>query len=121
MNDISPLSLCSLIRVKVSDLVDNTHFCPIERTGLSYFYYDAKGGEWTNGTNWNHEYASHCHWKGVKCEDDRVTELHLSNNGLSGRLSPSIGKFTSLKVLDLSDNDIKVMCLSEQCSAYQLP
>jgi len=38
-----------------------------------------------------------------------VIELNLSNNGLSGRLSESIGNLTFIEVLDLSDNDIKVM------------
>ena len=105
----SPLSLCILVRVKFSDLADDVTLCPIERTALSNFYDAAKGGEWTNGTKWNDDYASHCDWHGVQCdENEKVTELILANNGLSGRLSSSIGHLSVLKVLDLSDNDIKV-------------
>ena len=37
-----------------------------------------------------------------------MTKLNLTNNGLSGRLSESIGDLTFIKELDLSDNDIKV-------------
>jgi hypothetical protein len=37
-----------------------------------------------------------------------VTELNLTNNGLSGRLNPVLAELTSLEVLVLKDNDIKV-------------
>jgi len=94
------------------DLVNDTELCPIERNALSEFYVSSKGAEWTNDTNWQDEYESYCGWHGVTCDDmNQVTTLNLTNNGLSGRLSESIGKLASIKVLDLSDNDIKVMSI----------
>ncbi len=113
----APLSLCTLSNVKEFDLANDQELCPIERNALSEFYYSSKGAEWTNDNNWVDEYASHCDWDGVTCDDFmRVEELNLANNGLSGRLSESIGKLTSINVLDLSDNDIKVISiLSVQC------
>ena len=113
----APLSLCTLRSgVEKFDLVDDRTLCPIERNALSDFYDSAKGAEWTNVTKnnikWLNEYASYCDWHGVTCDDDkRVKVLELSNNGLSGRLSESIGKLTSIQKLDLSDNDIKVMSI----------
>ena len=106
----APLSLCMLLSVNEFDLANEPAFCPLERNALSDFYDSAKGGEWTNGTNWKDEYESFCDWKGVTCDDGRnhVTKLNLTNNGLSGRLSESIGDLTFIKELDLSDNDIKV-------------
>ncbi len=97
--------------MKEFDLVDDVTFCPIERNALSDFYYLVKGAEWTNVTNWLDEYESYCDWHGVTCDDDtkNVKELVLSNNGLSGRLSESIGNLSSINKLDLSDNDIKVI------------
>eukprot|EP00984_Skeletonema_dohrnii_P001051 scaffold329_cov92-Skeletonema_dohrnii-CCMP3373.AAC.2 len=108
-NDRAPLSLCTLRSVKEFDLADDVTLCPDERNSLSKFYDSAKGAEWTDRTNWLDEYASHCNWTGVTCDDDKehVKELHLANNGLSGRLSERIGNLTSIEVLDLSDNDIK--------------
>eukprot|EP00956_Cyclotella_meneghiniana_P030007 scaffold74539_cov65-Cyclotella_meneghiniana.AAC.3 len=109
-NDSAPLSLCLQSKVQEFDLANETAFCPLERNALSDFYDSAnKGGEWTDGTNWKDEYASFCDWKGVTCDDGRnhVTKLNLSNNGLSGRLSESIGKLTFIKELDLSGNGIK--------------
>jgi len=41
---------------------------------------------------------------------NHVTQLDLINNGLSGTLSESIGNLTYIEKLDLSDNDIKVIC-----------
>ena len=107
----APLSLCTLRSVKEFDLADDVTLCPIERNALSEFYDSAKGAEWTNDTNWLDEYASYCGWNGVVCDDakEHVKELRLANNGLSGRLSERIGNLTSIELLDLSDNDIKVI------------
>ncbi len=122
-SEAAPLSLCTLRIVDNFDLVNDTTLCPIERNALSDFYDTAKGGEWTNSTNWIDEYASCCNWFGVDCENETklVTKLDLRNNGLSGRLSKSIGNLTSIEVLDLSDNDIKVMLLiCDECIAIDL-
>ena len=108
----APLSLCTLRSgVEEFDLVDDTQLCPIQRNVLSDFYDSAKGSEWTESTNWLDEYESYCDWHGVTCDDGKnnVIELNLRNNGLSGRMSESIGKLMALEKLDLSDNDIKVM------------
>jgi Leucine-rich repeat (LRR) protein len=113
-NITAPLSLCVKREVKEFDLAENATFCPIERNALSDLYDSAKGAEWTdqgnktNGTLWLDEYESYCNWKGVTCDDNHVIELNLTNNGLSGRLSESIGKLIFVTLLDLSDNDIKV-------------
>ena len=113
----APLSLCLKREVKEIDLEYDTALCPSERNALSDFYDSAKGAEWTDqgnkidGSLWLHEYASCCDWKGVTCENNtkHVTKLNLTNNGLSGRLSDRIGNLTFIEVLDLSDNNIKVM------------
>jgi hypothetical protein len=108
----APLSLCNLHSVKALDIANNMTLCPMERNALSDFYDATKGAEWTDGSLWLDEYANCCDWKGVTCNEmNRVTELNLSNNGLSGRLSESIGYFRFIEVLDLSDNDIKVMSI----------
>ena len=116
-NKTAPLSLCVLSSVEAFDLANDTSLCPPERNALNDIYDSAKGAEWTDRTNWlgGDEYTSYCDWKGVTCnEKNRVTELNLANNGLSGRLSESIGNLTFIEVLDLSDNDIKVMTISAQ-------
>eukprot|EP00984_Skeletonema_dohrnii_P021209 scaffold10525_cov75-Skeletonema_dohrnii-CCMP3373.AAC.2 len=107
-SSIAPLSLC--IEEFDLDLASDTKFCPVERTALSDFYDSTKGAEWTNSTNWLDEYVHYCDWHGVTCDDsNRVIKLELRNNGLSGRLRESIGDLALMEVLDLSDNDIKVI------------
>ncbi len=89
--------------------MDSPDFCPSERNLLADFYVSAKGAEWTENSNWMDPYSNYCGWLGITCDEmSNVIALELSNNGLSGKLSASIGNLTSLENLDLSDNDIKV-------------
>ncbi|PWZ41036.1 putative LRR receptor-like serine/threonine-protein kinase [Zea mays] len=51
--------------------------------------------------------ADYCSWNGVTCSrthPGRVTELNLSSQSLQGRISPSLGNLTFLRILDLSYN-----------------
>ena len=86
--------------------------CPTERNALKVFYESAKGDEWTVTDNWVDEFIHQCAWYGILCSEDeadrKVVNMTLVNNGLSGKLSASIANLSSLVVLDLSDNDIKV-------------
>ena len=84
--------------------------CPTERNALKDFFDLSKGQEWTESKNWNDEFGSYCTWWGITCDATNMTTivLNLTNNGLSGKLSGSIGNLSSLKVLDLSDNEINV-------------
>ena len=104
---LAPMKLCSIIGFDLKNIED---LCPSERNALRDFYYSAKGGEWTEDDKWIDDYSSFCDWHGVKCDEANrtVVDLNLTNNGLSGTMSPSIGSLTSLTILDLSDNDIKV-------------
>ena len=105
----APLSLCMKHIVTKFDLDDNVALCPPERNALNDFFDEAKGAEWTDGSQWLDEYGL-CDWYGVTCDDNtkHVTKLKLTTNGLSGKLSTSIGTLTYLKELDLSNNDMKV-------------
>ena len=111
---LAPLSLCS---IDGFDMIRDEALCPSERSILRDFYILAKGNEWTDISGWMGEHSSYCDWYGVTCDnsdegegyvDQHIIRLELPNNGLSGKLSPSIGNFTRLEALDLSDNDIKV-------------
>ncbi|KAK8574964.1 hypothetical protein V6N12_062641 [Hibiscus sabdariffa] len=59
-------------------------------------------------TGWTANNGDPCgqSWKGVACSDQRVTEIKLSNLGLSGSMGYSLQSLTSLKELDLSNNNL---------------
>ena len=107
----APLDLCY---VSGFDLRNDNTVCPLERNVLNEIYHAAKGREWTESGNWSLQQNDHCSWHGVTCNNARlVVELNLMNNGLSGKLDSRISELSSLEVLDLSDNDIKV-CVSSR-------
>jgi hypothetical protein len=55
-------------------------------------------------------HIGHCEWHGINCNGGNNTiKLELDNNGLSGKLSPYISNLSFIEVLDLNDNDIKVI------------
>ncbi len=67
--------------------------------------YDATGG-----TNWTHDWdfdaALSASWHGVSITGQRVTELNLYNNNLSGTLPAAIGELNGLTALNLNDNSL---------------
>ena len=68
--------------------------------------YNATGGaNWKNTTGtWNSSSNINT-WHGVTVTSGRVTDLSLSNNGLSGTI-PDLSDLTALEWLDLSDNGL---------------
>ena len=67
--------------------------------------------ESTNGASWKEspgwlESDVPCYWYGVTCEEGHVTELVLSDNGLSGTLPPELGDLTHLRVLRMVNNQL---------------
>ncbi|KAK3028417.1 hypothetical protein RJ639_039627 [Escallonia herrerae] len=84
---------------------------PIDLQALKEF-----AGKLTNGSivsTWSNDSIC-CRWDGVKCNNgdnrsvaSRVTMLDVSNKGLKGVVSPSLGRLDQLKVLDLSYNNLE--------------
>ncbi|XP_043724151.1 LRR receptor-like serine/threonine-protein kinase SIK1 [Telopea speciosissima] len=52
--------------------------------------------------------VDHCSWRGVSCDNSTfsVVSLNLSNLNLGGEISPAIGDFTNLQVIDLKGNQL---------------
>nr|XP_048330685.1 probable LRR receptor-like serine/threonine-protein kinase At3g47570 [Ziziphus jujuba var. spinosa] len=59
-------------------------------------------------SSWN-ESLHFCHWHGVSCSTrhERVTQLNLSSQKLSGYISTSIGNLSFLRTFDLSINSFQ--------------
>jgi hypothetical protein len=56
--------------------------------------------------DWKDNQMSPCYWDHVTCQDNKVTKISLSSSGLTGVLSPSIAKLTTLQQLLLNGNSI---------------
>ncbi|CAO2146676.1 unnamed protein product [Urochloa humidicola] len=56
--------------------------------------------------DWKDNQMSPCYWDHVTCQDNKVTTISLSSSGLTGALSPSIAKLTTLQQLLLDGNSI---------------
>ncbi|CAJ2677188.1 unnamed protein product [Trifolium pratense] len=72
-------------------------------------------------SSWSHN-SSPCNWTGVLCDknNQRVVGLDLSGFGLSGNLSPYIGNMSSLRSLQLQDNQITGFIPNQITKLYSL-
>ena len=74
------------------------------RQALMAVFESAGGASWKVGENWGSDHPLN-EWHGVTADTaDRVTELDLSDNGLTGTLAPDIGNIETLERLRLGGN-----------------
>ena len=71
---------------------------------LVTFYHAMDGANWTNNSGWLTGPVSL--WFGVTIEYDRVTEITLSNNNLTGVLPIDLEQLSQLRILSLFLNNI---------------
>lgn len=77
---------------------------PVEVTKLQALETYLEGDN-SNALDWSNA-ADYEHWEGVKFEGGKLVELNLPNKGLKGYVPEGITEFTSLRVLDLSNNEL---------------
>ena len=68
------------------------------------FYNATSGNSWGNKANWLSGIVGS--WQGITIDSNRVTNINLSGNNLSGSLPISFCNLTRLKYLYLSDNNL---------------
>jgi len=71
---------------------------------LFWLYNSTNGANWINNTNWLTGPVST--WFGVTVSEDRVSQLGLNFNGLSGPMPADLGDLTGLTLLDLGRNAV---------------
>lgn len=86
-----------------------TVLSPTECAALVTLYTNTDGPNWLTNTHWLSftDTITPCDWYGVTCINNRVVELRLDGNQLSGTLSNSIGAFPELTTLYLQNNQLK--------------
>ena len=75
-----------------------------DREALEAFYTATNGATWTNNTAWRSDRPL-ADWYGVTVDDtDRVIELKLATNGLSGSIPSELGRLSHLQKLSIGGN-----------------
>lgn len=76
------------------------------RAVLVRIYNSLGGSRWANDTNWGSSRPFDT-WFGISADAaGNITQLSLSDNGLSGSIPPEIGTLVHLERLNLSDNAV---------------
>jgi len=74
---------------------------------LQKFFHSTNGNDWTNNAGWTSSTDPCNGWYGVQCDTNgKVSSIELENNGLNGSPSSAIFQLTSLRFLNLKDNQI---------------
>ena len=63
------------------------------------------GASWVNSTDWLT--GNLANWFGITIGGERVTEVSLPDNGLSGSIQPSFNSISELEMIDVSGNDLE--------------
>ena len=77
-----------------------------DRKALVALYSATAGPNWTNNHNWLTS-APIGEWYGVTAAGDRVTELNLRKNGLTGAVPPELGNLASLTDFVFFGNNLR--------------
>ncbi|HSS47556.1 MAG TPA: pre-peptidase C-terminal domain-containing protein, partial [Thermoanaerobaculia bacterium] len=79
-----------------------------QRTALIAIYNATGGPGWVTHAGWLGKAGTECSWAGVTCDSaaTTVTQLVLSNNGLTGSLPASAGSFPDLQSLEAEGNSL---------------
>ncbi|WP_416867599.1 MAG: T9SS type A sorting domain-containing protein [Imperialibacter sp.] len=73
---------------------------------LVALYNSTDGPNWTNNSGWLEEGVDVKDWFGVTAGLERVREIALPDNGLSGDIPALIGSLTAMHTLDLQNNSL---------------
>ncbi|MGG7662742.1 leucine-rich repeat domain-containing protein [Dyadobacter sp. BHUBP1] len=76
-----------------------------DRLALVAFYQATGGNNWHDNTGWTVPGSpgdNPCGWRGVTCENERVTSLILEEEDIVAPIPAAVGNLTALKHLDLS-------------------
>lgn len=100
-----PIKRYEGIRVGASPIAVGT--AATDRAVLETLYHATGGDQWSRKTNWLRDDVPLSQWAGVFTNpQDRVRSLFLSQNQLSGAISPELGNLEKLETLSLWGNQL---------------
>merc|ERR1712010_410843 len=100
----------NIMRAMILLLVFALAHCDEQKDALMDLHDSTNGASWSRSDNWG-KADDVCTWFGVSCNHDppgtsQVYSVILGANNLKGAIPASVIKMKSLKVLDLSDNQL---------------
>jgi hypothetical protein len=106
MPRLTPLALGAALAALAFPAPGRAAIPAAERSALVSLYNATGGASWTVKAGWLGNPGSECSWFGVTCNGTgtAVTDLFLSDNGLSSRLPASLGNLASLRTLEMDGN-----------------
>jgi len=106
MPRFAPLALGAALAALAFPVPGRAAIPGAERSALVSLFNATGGGSWTVKTGWLGQAGSECSWSGVTCNGTgtAVTDLFLSDNGLSGKLPAGLGNLPSLRSLEMEGN-----------------
>ena len=91
--------LCLTVTPAESQIVQD------DSLALVAIYNNTGGDDWTDNNNWLSD-SSVATWKGITVVGDRVTQIDLWNNNLSGSLPVEIGNLSAMIILKMGNNPL---------------
>lgn len=76
-----------------------------ERAALMALYNSTGGPNWRNKQGWDTS-ADYCTWHGIRCHNNQLYWIDLTNNNLTGILPPDLGNLNQLENLNLMYNSL---------------
>jgi Leucine-rich repeat (LRR) protein len=111
LTDMSGEQTVKTFALTVGEQLLNTQ----DYAALKALYQSTGGANWTDNTGWKDwDFSSNTppalsvvsQWKGMRLTGDRVTELDLNANNLSGTIPSALGNLSELKGLYLNGNQL---------------
>ena len=100
------LSFITLSILLCQSIITNAQVAINDSLALRDLYSSTHGNHWRIKTGWLTKKPV-SEWYGITVSANRVTEIHLIDNNLDGRLPYSIGNLTNLTVINLGTNKLK--------------
>lgn len=76
-----------------------------ERAALMALYNSAGGPNWRNKQGWDTS-VDYCTWHGIRCHNNQLYWIDLTNNNLTGIIPPDLGNLDQLENLTLMYNSL---------------
>jgi hypothetical protein len=102
---LSAAALCSVAEPTAYDCTAVTEITVQECQGLVTLYNSTDGPNWLVKDNWLVT-DTPCDWHGVTCYENRVMELVLASNQLSGTIPSTMGNLTGTVLLIMDHNQL---------------